>query len=105
LICYDEKIPGQSELAAEVGGEILQYCIDAGGSLTGEHGIGADKAEYMPKMFSADDLDVMLTVRRAFDPKGLCNPGKVFPTPRLCGEVPGPYHVHPLEKAGLAERF
>jgi len=56
-------------------------------------------------MFSDDDLDVMLTVRRAFDPKGLCNPGKVFPTPRLCGEVPGPYHAHPLEKAGLGERF
>jgi len=105
LICYDEKIPGQSDLAAEVGAEILQYCIDAGGSLTGEHGIGADKAEYMPKMFSADDLDVMLTVRRAFDPKGLCNPGKVFPTPRLCGEVPGPYRAHPIEKAGLGERF
>jgi glycolate dehydrogenase FAD-linked subunit len=105
LICYDEKIPGQSALAAEVGGEILQYCIDAGGSLTGEHGIGADKAEYMPKMFSDDDLDVMLAVRRAFDPKGLCNPGKVFPTPRLCGEVPGPYYAHPVEKAGLGERF
>jgi glycolate oxidase len=105
LICYDERIPGQSDLAAKVGAEILEYCIDAGGSLTGEHGIGADKADYMPKMFSDDDLDVMLTVRRAFDPKGLCNPGKVFPTPRLCGEVPGPYHAHPLEKAGLAERF
>jgi glycolate oxidase len=105
LICYDEKIPGQSDLAAQVGAEILQYCIDAGGSLTGEHGIGADKAEYMPKMFTDDDLDVMLAVRRAFDPKGLCNPGKIFPTPRLCGEVPGPYHVHPIEKAGLGERF
>ena len=105
LICYDEKIPGQLELAAKVGGEILQFCLDAGGSLTGEHGIGADKPQYMPKMFSADDLDVMLTVRRAFDPKGLCNPGKVFPTPRLCGEVPGPYHAHPMEKAGLGERF
>jgi glycolate oxidase len=105
LICYDEKIAGQSDLAATVGGEILQFCIDAGGSITGEHGVGADKAEYMPRMFSDDDLDVMLTVRRAFDPKGLCNPGKVFPTPRLCGEVPGPYHAHPLEKAGLGERF
>ena len=105
LICYDEKIAGQSDLAAQVGAEILQYCIDAGGSLTGEHGIGADKAEYMPKMFSDDDLDVMFAVRRAFDPKGLCNPTKVFPTPRLCGEVPGPYHAHPFERAGLAERF
>jgi glycolate oxidase len=105
LICYDEKIPGQSDLAAKVGGEILQYCIDAGGSITGEHGVGADKAEYMPRMFSDDDLDVMQLVRRAFDPQGICNPGKVFPTPRLCGEVPGPYHAHPLEKAGLGERF
>jgi glycolate oxidase len=105
LICYDDRIPGQSALAAEVGGEILQYCIDAGGSLTGEHGVGADKAEYMPRMFSADDLDVMQLVRRAFDPKGICNPGKVFPTPRLCGEVPGPYRAHPIEKAGLGERF
>ena len=105
LICYDEKIPGQAALAVEVGGEILSYCIEAGGSITGEHGVGADKAEYMPRMFSADDLDVMQLVRGAFDPKRLCNPGKVFPTPRLCGEVPGPYHAHPMEKAGLGERF
>ncbi len=105
LICYDEKIPGQSALAAEVGGEILSYCVEAGGSITGEHGVGADKAEYMPRMFSADDIDVMQLVRRAFDPKGICNPGKIFPTPRLCGEVPGPYRAHPMEKAGLGERF
>ena len=105
LICYDEKIPGQSDLAATVGGEILQYCIDAGGSITGEHGVGADKAEYMPRMFSADDLDVMQLVRRAFDPQGICNPGKIFPMPRLCGEVPGPYRAHPVEAAGLGERF
>ncbi len=76
-----------------------------GGSITGEHGVGADKADYMPRMFSDDDLDVMQRVRRAFDPKGLCNPGKIFPTPRLCGEVPGPYHAHRIEKAGLGERF
>jgi glycolate dehydrogenase FAD-linked subunit len=105
LICYDEKIPGQSALAAEVGAEILSYCVEAGGSITGEHGVGADKAEYMPRMFSADDIDVMQLVRRAFDPKGICNPGKVFPAPRLCGEVPGPYRAHPIEKAGLGERF
>ena len=105
LICYDEKVAGQSELAAEVGGEILSYCIEAGGSITGEHGVGADKVGYMPRMFSDDDLDVMQRVRRAFDPKGLCNPGKIFPTPRLCGEVPGPYHAHRIEKAGLGERF
>ena len=105
LICYDEKVPGQADLAVAVAGEILGYCVDAGGSITGEHGVGSDKADFMPRMFGSDDLDVMQMVRRAFDPKGLCNPGKIFPTPRLCGEVPGPYREHPLEKAGLAERF
>ena len=59
----------------------------------------------MAKMFGADDLAVMQLVRCAFDPDGLANPGKVFPTPRLCGEVPGPYREHPLERAGVAERF
>ena len=105
LICYDEGVEGNAKLAAEVGAEILTYCIEAGGSLTGEHGIGADKACQMPKMFSATDLDTMQLLRRAFDPKGICNPDKIFPTPRLCGEVPGPYRPHPTEKAGLAERF
>src|SRR4029077_16768155 len=91
LICYDERIPGQSDAAVEVAAEILSYCIEAGGSLTGEHGIGADKSRYMPTMFTEADLALMQRVRAAFDPAGLCNPGKVFPTPRLCGEVPGPY--------------
>jgi glycolate oxidase len=105
LICYDERIPGQADKAVEVAAEILSYCIDAGGSLTGEHGIGADKNGYMPTMFSDVDLALMQRVRGAFDPHGLCNPGKVFPTPRLCGEVPGPYRAHPVETAGLAERM
>jgi glycolate oxidase len=105
LICYDERIPGQAALAEEVAGEILAYCIDAGGALTGEHGIGADKRCSMPKMFSADDLALMARVRDAIDPAGLSNPGKVLPTPRLCGEVPGPYRQHPIERAGLGERF
>ena len=105
LVCDDERIEGQAELAEQVADEILTYCLDAGGSITGEHGVGADKACHMPKMFSADDLDTMQLVRRAFDPTNLCNPGKVFPTPRLCGEVPGPYRRHPVEEAGLAERM
>jgi glycolate oxidase len=105
LICYDDRIPGQADRAAEVAAEILSYCIEAGGSLTGEHGIGADKSQYMPTMFTADDLALMQRVRAVFDPRGLCNPGKVFPTPRLCGEVPGPYRQHPVEAAGLADRF
>ena len=105
LICYDERIPGQSDAAAEVAAEILSYCIEAGGSLTGEHGIGADKSQYMPTMFTPEDLALMQRVRAVFDPKRLCNPGKVFPTPRMCGEVPGPYRRHPVEEAGLAERM
>jgi glycolate oxidase len=105
LICYDERIPGQATLAEEVAGEILTYCVEAGGSITGEHGVGADKKDYMPRMFSDDDLDVMQRLRDAIDPRRLCNPGKVLPTPRLCGEVPGPYRQHPVEAAGLADRF
>ncbi|MQA31211.1 MAG: FAD-binding protein [Luteitalea sp.] len=105
LICYDEAIAGQAEHAEAVASEILQYCIDAGGSITGEHGVGADKSKHMSKMFGPNDLDAMRMVRSAFDPAAICNPGKVFPTPRLCGEVPGPYRQHPIERAGLAERF
>jgi glycolate oxidase len=105
LICYDASVAGQADKAEAVAAEILMYCLEAGGSLTGEHGIGVDKASYMPRMFSADDLALMQRVRRAFDPNGLCNPGKVLPTPRLCGEVPGPYRAHPVEKAGLGERW
>jgi glycolate oxidase len=105
LVCYDESLPGQAELAESVASEILTYCIEAGGSITGEHGVGADKAGQMPKMFTADDLETMQWVRCAFDPANLCNPGKVFPTPRLCGEVPGSYRRHPVELAGLGERF
>ncbi len=104
LVCYDDRIPGQPDLAQRVASDILTFCLDAGGSITGEHGVGADKADQMPKMFSATDLEAMQRVRCAFDPRNLCNPGKVFPTPRLCGEVPGPYRAHPAEQAGLAAR-
>ena len=105
LICYDEGVPGQGELAEKVASEILMYCIEAGGSITGEHGVGADKSSSMAKMFSPADLDTMQMLRCAFDPTSICNPGKVFPTPRLCGEVPGPYRQHPAERAGVAERM
>ncbi|MBM62648.1 MAG: FAD-binding oxidoreductase [Acidobacteria bacterium] len=105
LVCYDDGVEGQAELAERVASEILSYCLDVGGSLTGEHGIGADKACHMPKMFSENDLATMQLVRTAFDPGQLCNPDKLFPTPRLCGEVPGPYRPHPVEAAGLAERL
>lgn len=105
LVCYDGHTKGEAERAEELSGLILEACIDAGGSLTGEHGIGVDKKRYMPRMFEEPDLAAFQKLRCAFDPDGLANPGKVMPTPRLCGEVPGPYRVHPLEAAGLAERF
>ena len=101
LVLYDRAVEGQSERAAELASAILEACVDAGGSLTGEHGIGLDKACHMPLMYSEADLQTMLRLRAAFDPKGLCNPGKAFPTPRLCGEVPGPYRRHPAEREGL----
>ena len=105
LICYDAATEGEAERAEKVSGLIMKACVDAGGSITGEHGVGVDKKMYMPSMFSEPDLDAFQRLRCAFDPRGLANPGKVMPTPRLCGEVPGPYREHPLERAGVAERF
>jgi glycolate dehydrogenase FAD-linked subunit len=105
LVCYDARVPGQVQAAEELSAAILDACLHAGGSITGEHGIGVDKKAHMPKMFNEPDLEVFQRLRCAFDPAGLANPGKVMPTPRLCGEVPGAYRAHPLETAGLAERF
>ena len=105
LVCYDHRVPGELERAREVAEKILLACVEAGGSITGEHGVGVDKACSMPLLFGERDLDAMNRVRRAFDPAGLANPGKVLPTPRLCGEVPGPYRAHPIELAGLGERL
>jgi glycolate oxidase len=105
LVLYDARNPGEEERAARLGGEILRLCIRSGGSITGEHGVGAEKAAYMAEQFTPDDLETMMKVRCAFDGATLMNPGKVFPTPRLCGEKPGPYVPHPAEVAGLAERW
>ncbi len=105
LVCYDSKEEGEAKRAEELSGKIVSACVDAGGSITGEHGVGVDKACLMPDMFSEADLEAFERLRRAFDPHGLANPEKLMPTPRLCGEVPGPYKQHPLERAGLAERL
>jgi glycolate oxidase len=104
LVLYDAEA-GETERARLLAEAILDACLDAGGSLTGEHGVGMDKACSMPGMFSERDLEAFERLRRAFDPEGLCNPGKVIPTPRLCGEVPGPYRMHALERIGVAERL
>ena len=106
LVLFDDSVEGAGAAAEKVSGAILDLCISHGGSITGEHGVGIDKAAYMPRMFSDEDLDTMQLVRCAFDPGGVANPGKIFPTPRLCGEVPGRHKgAHPLVEAGLAEAF
>ncbi|MGC5614701.1 FAD-linked oxidase C-terminal domain-containing protein [Georgenia sp. Z1491] len=106
LVLFDDAEEGAAERAEEVAGGILDLCIEGGGSITGEHGVGSDKAKHMPRMFTAADLDTMQAVRCAFDPENISNPGKIFPTPRLCGERPGRHQgAHPLQEAGLAEVF
>jgi len=91
LILYDNAVPGALAKVEELGGEILKLCVRVGGSISGEHGIGADKRCFMPDMFTAADLETMQWVRHAFNPKELANPGKIFPTPRTCGEAA---HAH-----------
>jgi glycolate oxidase len=105
LVCFDAARPGEPERAEELAGMIIRACVNEGGSITGEHGVGVDKKAYMPAMFSDADLEGFHRLRCAFDPHGLANPGKVMPTPRLCGEVPGPFREHPLERAGIASRL
>jgi glycolate oxidase len=87
LCLFDGDVPGQMELARQVGAEVLKICADAGGALTGEHGIGVEKRDLMPLVFSEADMDVMRSVKTAWDEHGLCNPGKVLPTPGLCIDV------------------
>jgi glycolate oxidase len=105
LVLYDPAAPGEEERSEELAMEIIALCVAFGGSITGEHGVGTEKACSMPKMFTGDDLTAFDRVRSAFDPDGLCNPDKLLPTPRLCGEVPGFYRAHPVERAGLGERL
>jgi glycolate oxidase len=102
LVLYDARISGEEARAEHLGGEILRVCIKYGGSITGEHGVGLDKAPYMSELFSDDDLETMNLARCAFDPQRLLNPGKVFPAPRLCGERPGLFVLSSLERSELA---
>lgn len=86
LICFDLRHGDELERVRQAGREIMETCVRAGGSITGEHGVGIDKSSYLPLIFSDDDMAAMLQVRAAFDPSGLCNPGKIIPLPRGCGE-------------------
>lgn len=88
LIVFDAREPGVWERVYEAGGEILRVCVAAGGVLSGEHGIGLEKRDAMPMIFSPDDLDLQARLRDAFDPTGLANPDKVLPRGSRCGELP-----------------
>jgi glycolate oxidase len=86
LILYDERIPDEVRRAIAAGHDILQKCVELGGSVTGEHGIGVEKIDFMSKQFSADDLDAMRLLREAFDPQKRCNPHKMFPGSKRCAD-------------------
>ncbi|MEV2275122.1 FAD-linked oxidase C-terminal domain-containing protein [Nocardiopsis sp. NPDC049922] len=106
LVMFDDADPDGYRRAEEVSAAILDLCVEYGGSITGEHGVGTDKACSMPRMYSPDDLDTFDRFRRAFDPHGIANPDKLLPTPRLCGERPGVRKgVHPLVESGRATQF
>jgi glycolate oxidase len=93
LILYDANVPGELSKTEEFGAEILKLCVEVGGVLTGEHGVGVEKRDLMPTMFSEIDLNQQQRVKCAFDAKGLLNPGKVFPQLHRCAEL-GRLHVH-----------
>ena len=93
LILYDGNTPGETERAEAFGAAILRLCVEVGGVLTGEHGVGVEKRDLMPTMFNEIDLEQQQRVKCAFDPNHRLNPGKVFPTLRRCAEL-GKMHVH-----------
>src|SRR5216117_514051 len=105
-ILYDPRKPGEEERVVAAGAEIMKVCAEVGGSISGEHGIGLEKADFMPFIFSPADLALMQRLKDAFNPRGLCNPGKVFPTRKSCVEIgPVAYRPHAIETQGLAQRF
>ncbi|HJO86493.1 MAG TPA: FAD-linked oxidase C-terminal domain-containing protein, partial [Rhodospirillales bacterium] len=93
LIMYDANVPGELERAEDFGSDILKLCVEVGGVLTGEHGVGVEKRDLMGTMFTEEDLNQQQRVKCAFDPDSLLNPGKVFPTLHSCAEL-GRIHVH-----------
>ena len=93
LILYDANEPGELEKAEDFGADILKLCVEVGGVLTGEHGVGVEKRDLMGTMFNEDDLNQQQRLKCAFDPQSLLNPGKVFPTLHRCAEL-GRVHIH-----------
>jgi glycolate oxidase len=93
LILYDANNEGELARAEEFGADILRFCVEVGGVLTGEHGVGVEKRDLMPAMFDEIDLNQQMRLKCAFDPEGLLNPGKVFPQLHRCAEL-GRMHIH-----------
>jgi len=87
IILFDPRDADESRRVREAAQEILAKCIEMGGSITGEHGVGIEKINLMPLLFTADDLDMMRKIKGVFNPEGLFNPGKVFPAGKMCGEL------------------
>jgi glycolate oxidase len=105
-ILYDPRKPGEEARVVEAGAQIMKVCAEVGGSISGEHGIGLEKSDFMPFIFSPADLAFMQKLKTAFNPTGLCNPGKVFPTKKSCVETgPVAYRPHAIEAQGVAQRF
>jgi glycolate oxidase len=102
LILFDGREPGALQRAEALAGEILRMCVQMGGSITGEHGVGIEKRDFLPEMFGAEEIACFHRLRAAFDPLGISNPGKMFPA----GEAPALLNrgLHPLEKAGRLSR-
>src|SRR6267142_3387008 len=105
-LLYDPRKPGEETRVVAAGAEIMKVCAEVGGSISGEHGIGLEKSDFMPFIFSVADLEFMRRLKQAFNPTGRCNPGKIFPTRKSCGEAgPVAYRPHAIEEKGLAQRF
>jgi glycolate oxidase len=101
LILFDIRDTAQFERVLAASRDILQYCISVGGSITGEHGIGIEKRDLMPLLFTGEDLDIMLSLRNAFNGAGVLNPDKMLPVPRTCRELSGPSRNPVLAQEGL----
>jgi glycolate oxidase len=104
-ILYDPRRSGEEARVLAAGAAIMQVCVEVGGSISGEHGIGLEKRDFMPWIFGEADLRTMAEVKAAFNPTGRCNPGKIFPTRKSCAPAELAYQPHPLEASGLIQRL
>jgi len=101
VILFDIRFKDQLDRALHASEEIMEYCISIGGSITGEHGVGMEKRHLMPRLFTEEDLDVMASLRSAFNSENILNPDKLLPTPRMCKEISGAARNPVLAQEGM----